>query len=160
MTAIYSPLRPAVILQTLFSDLNCQDWSLSFSNYRDLNVSKRVLTRKDAANPIRTLPLNNGSVEKRKTAQICLISHFFSGLVAGNVWGTIWPEHRGRMLATSSIFAASIKVTKLFMILHVFLCCFQVFGRDCEARAVPVKWRGKVYFNSESDPSVKIKLKI
>ena len=36
----------------------------------------------------------------------------FSGVVAGSVWGKIWPEHHENIIVGSSLYDASVKVKR------------------------------------------------
>jgi len=56
------------------------------------------------------------------------------GLVAGAMWGKVFPEHKMQILAVSSLYEASI----------------QVFGQESLTRAMPLERMGAVYFSDES----------
>jgi hypothetical protein len=49
------------------------------------------------------------SVHKYYCVLLMIIDHS-RGLIAGTTWGRIWPEHKMKIIAVSSIYEASVKV--------------------------------------------------
>jgi len=56
-----------------------------------------------------------------------------SGLVAGSIWGKVFPEQKLQILTVSSVYEASIKV----------------FGKTGPSRAMPIQRKGELYFTDE-----------
>jgi len=61
-----------------------------------------------------------------------------SGVIAGTVWGGLWPEMQQNILVGSSLYDASTKV----------------FGSDPESRALPLDRHGDVFFSSKVDSKI------